>query len=179
MRIITGEYKGRRLEAPKTYDVRPTSDKVKEAIFDMLIPYYKDDFVCLDLFAGTGNLGLEALSRGASKCYFSDSSRESLKLIRTNIKICEAEEYSVILSGDFRNNINRVSDKVDVIFLDPPYASQFYLDALSEIKKAGILNEGGCIVCEHSDRDPLPDEYEGFVKVKDRRYGNIGVSIYE
>ena len=179
MRIITGEFKGRRLLTPKSYDVRPTTDKVKEAIFDMLYQYIKADFVCLDLFAGTGNLGLEAISRGAKTCYFSDSSRESIKLIKENIKICGAEEYSVILSGDYRQNLERIHDKVDIILIDPPYASDFYLDALSEISKADILNKDGCIVCEHSDRDELPDEFAGFTKVKDKRYGSIGVTIYE
>lgn len=179
MRIITGDFKGRRLVTPKTYDVRPTTDKVKEAIFDILIPYIKPDFVCVDLFAGTGNLGLEAISRGARTCYFSDSSRSSVKLIKENIKICGAEDYSVILSGDYRQNIGRIHDKVDIILMDPPYDADFYLDALSEIAKAEILNKGGCIVCEHSDRDELPDNYAGFTKVKDKRYGSIGVTVYE
>ncbi len=179
MRIITGEFKGRRLMTPKTYDVRPTTDKVKEAIFDILIPYIKQDFICVDLFAGTGNLGLEAISRGAKTCYFSDSSRASARLVKENIKICGAEDYSVILLGDYRQNIVRIHNKVDIILIDPPYESDFYLDALEEIAKAGILNVGGCIVCEHSDRDDLPESYAGFTKVKDKRYGSIGVTIYE
>ncbi len=179
MRIITGSFKGRRLNTPKTYNVRPTTDKVKEAIFDILIPYFKDDLVCLDLFAGTGNLGLEAISRGAKKCYFSDNARDSLRLIKDNIKICNSEEYSVILAGDFRQNISKIHDSVDIVFLDPPYASNFYLDAMSELVKANILAKGACVVCEHSDRDELPEEYAGLKRVKNKNYGSIGVSVYE
>jgi len=179
MRIITGEYRGRRLVTPKTYDIRPTSDKVKEAVFSMLIPYLDEESVCLDLFSGTGNLGLEALSRGAKRVYFSDSSRDSIKLIKENIKICGAEEYSILLSGDFKSNLARIKEKLDIIFLDPPYASEYYMTALQLIREYDLLNEGGCIICEHSDRDPLPEEAFGFSMVKDKNYGQIGVSIYE
>ena len=179
MRIITGDYRGHRLVSPKTYDIRPTSDKVKEAVFSMLIPYLNEDSVCLDLFAGTGNLGLEALSRGARRVYFSDSSRDSIKLIKENIKICGAEEYSILLSGDFKSNIMRIREKLDIIFLDPPYASEYYLTALQLTREQDLLNDGGCIICEHSDRDPLPDEAFGFTMVKNKNYGQIGVSIYE
>ncbi len=179
MRIITGEYRGRRLVTPKTYDIRPTSDKVKEAVFSMLIPYLNDESVCLDLFAGTGNLGLEALSRGAKRVYFSDSSRDSIKLIKENIKICGAEDEAIILSGDFKSNIRRIKEKLDIIFLDPPYASDYYLTALQIISEAGVLSENGCIVCEHADRDEMPEEAFGFKMVKDKSYGQIGVSIYE
>ena len=92
MRIITGSLKGRRLKSPKTNDVRPTSDKVKEAMFDMLYPYIQDEFVCMDVFAGSGNLGLEAISRGAKRVYFSDSSRDSLSLVKENVKYCGVED---------------------------------------------------------------------------------------
>ncbi len=179
MRIISGEYRGRRLISPATYDIRPTSDKVKEAVFNLLIPYISEGFAALDLFSGTGSLGLEAVSRGAARVYFSDSSRESIKIIKENIKLCAAEEHSVILSGDYRSNIRRIHDRLDIVFIDPPYAGDFYIPALREIKVAGILKEGGCIVCEHSAREALPDEAEGFRLVKCRRYGQTGVSIYE
>jgi len=179
MRIITGEFRGRRLQSPATNDVRPTSDKVKESVFNLLMPYLNENCICMDLFAGSGNLGLEALSRGAKLCYFSDSSRDSIRLIKENIKICKVEGRSVLLSGDFRSNIGRVHEKLDIIFMDPPYKSDFYLSALDAIRAADILNEGGCIVCEHAEKDSLPDEYSGFRKVKEKRYGSIGVCIYE
>lgn len=179
MRIIAGEHRGKRLLSPKTYDIRPTSDKVKEAVFDLIIPYMIEDFTALDLFAGTGALGLEALSRGASRVYFSDSSRESMKIIRENIKLCRSEESSVLLAGDYSSNINKINDKIDIIFIDPPYAGELYMPALRAIRASGILKKGGCIVLEHTDKEDLPEELEGFVKIKHRRYGQTGVTIYE
>lgn len=98
MRIITGEYKGRKLETPRGDDIRPTTDKVKEAIFNLLM-HDVYDAVCVDLFTGTGNLGLEALSRGARRCYFCDNARDSLNLAKTNIKKCQASEKAIVLAG--------------------------------------------------------------------------------
>ena len=100
MRIIAGEYKGRRITAPEDTSVRPTTGKVKEAIFAMLMNDIYDA-VTVDLFAGTGNLGLEALSRGARKCYFGDNSRDSLRLIKENIAHCRAEDKSVVIAGSY------------------------------------------------------------------------------
>lgn len=179
MRIITGSLKGRRLKSPKTNDVRPTSDKVKEAMFDMLYPYIQDEFVCMDVFAGSGNLGLEAISRGASKVYFSDSSRDSLALVKENVRYCGVEERAVYLSGDFKSNISRVHEKVDIYFLDPPYADKMIPDAIKAIVSSGNLQAGGIVVCEHSQKDVLPDEMCGLTAVKQRRYGAIGVTIYQ
>ena len=179
MRIITGTLRGRKLKSPKTYDVRPTSDKVKEAVFDMLQPYMTDGFICMDVFAGSGNLGLEAISRGAKTVYFSDNSRESLALVRENVKICGAENNSVLLSGDFKSNIARVHDKVDIFFIDPPYADRMTLPAINAIDACGNLKSGGVIVCEHSAKDVLPDEYLDYVAIKQRKYGAISVTIYQ
>ena len=179
MRIIAGSLKGRKLRTPKNSDVRPTTDKVREAVFSMLIPYISEGFVAIDLFSGSGAMGLEAVSRGASRVYFSDSSRESLALTRENVNICGAQDKAVLLSGDFRSNLRRVREQADVIFLDPPYAEGYILPALDCIMDCGCLAEGGVAVCEHSYRDGLPEEYEGFTLIKDRRYGSIGVSIYQ
>ena len=179
MRIIAGELRDRWLVSPKTYDVRPTCDKVKEAVFSMLIPYMTEDFVAVDLFTGSGNLGLEAISRGASTVYFSDSSRDSLALAKQNIRLCGVEERAILLAGDYRHNIRRISQKVDIYFLDPPYADGHILPALDAIRDAGNLRTGGVVVCEHSHKDQLPEEIEGYIMVKSRRYGAIGVTIYE
>ena len=101
MRIITGKYRGRKLETPFGNEIRPTSDKVKESIFNILMCDI-EDAVCVDLFAGTGNLGLEALSRGASKCWFCDNERNSIDIIKRNIKYCKADNESIVLTGDYR-----------------------------------------------------------------------------
>ena len=106
MRIITGEFKGRRLEMPVGYDVRPTTEKVKEALFSMIAGNVYDA-VCVDLFSGTGNLGLEAISRGAEKCYFADNSRTSIDITKRNIAMCKAEDRSVVIAGDFERALNQ------------------------------------------------------------------------
>lgn len=177
MRIIAGDYKGRRLESPLDNKIRPTTDKVKEALFSIISPYIMDS-VCLDLFAGTGNLGLEALSRGAAKCYFSDNSRPSLSLINQNIQKCKAQEYSVVLPGDYTRNIARISEQVDIIFLDPPYGDGLYENCFKLIAENQLLAEDGIIVAEHNVEVNLPNEIEGFTKIKERKYGSIIISIY-
>ena len=179
MRIIAGLLRGRKLISPKGTDVRPTSDKVKEAVFSMLLPYMDEDFVAMDVFTGSGNLGLEAISRGAKTVYFSDSSRESLKLAKENVKLCGVEDNAVLLLGDFKANIRRVHDKVKIFLVDPPYADGQIPEVLRAINDAGNLAEGGVVVCEHAYKDHMPEELCGFHMVKDRRYGAIGVTMYE
>ncbi len=179
MRIITGTLGGRKLISPKTRDIRPTSDKVKEAVFSMLLPYMSEGFTAVDLFCGTGSMGLEAISRGAKTVYFSDVSRESLSLAKQNIRLCGVEDKAVLLAGDFRQNLRRIRQKADVIFLDPPYADGYILPALEIIADEGLLKEGGVCVCEHSHKEKLPEEVFGFTAVRDRKYGAIGVTIYE
>ena len=179
MRIIAGELKGRRLLSPKGSDVRPTSDKVKEAVFSMLLPYMEGDFACMDVFAGSGNLGLEAISRGAEKVFFSDSSRESLALARENAKLCGVQDRCVFLSGDFRANIRRVKEDVRIFFADPPYADKVLPEVLQAIDEAGNCQSGGIVVCEHRHKDQLPEALHGFSCIKSRRYGATGITIYE
>ncbi len=145
----------------------------------MLYPYISEGFVCMDVFAGSGNMGIEAISRGARTVYFSDSSRESLALIRENINICGVSENSVLLSGDFKSNIARVHDRVDFYFLDPPYVDKFIGEAIRAIKASGNLKENGIIICEHSSKEDLPDEYLGFTAIKKRRYGATNVTMYQ
>lgn len=177
MRIITGDYRGRKLETPVGYDVRPTTDKVKEAVFNILMNDIWDS-VCVDLFAGTGNLGLEALSRGAKKCYFCDNSRESLNLIKTNIDKCGAQNQSVVLAGDYAKALTRIREQADIFFLDPPYQAGLYEKCLEMIEALDLLTEEGIIIAEHGVRDQVPDQIGRLAKVKERRYGKILVSIY-
>ena len=171
--------KGRRLKSPRTDEVRPTSDKVKEAVFSMLLPWMQHEPVCMDVFAGSGNLGLEAISRGASKVYFSDISRESLALCRENATLCGVQDRCVFLSGDFRANIRRVKEAVDIFFLDPPYADRSVAEALQAIEEAENSRAGTLAVCEHHRRDELPEELAGFHKIRERRYGATSITIYE
>lgn len=177
MRIIAGDYKGRVLCSPGDRRVRPTSDKVKEALFS-IIGYKIIDSVCMDLFAGTGNLGLEALSRGAKKCYFADHSGESIKIIKENIKICRGEDYSVVIHGDYKKVLSNVSEKMDIIFLDPPYEKDMFEDIMIHIRENDILSEKGFLVCEHSNDVAMPEEISGYCKTKERRYGKVVLSFY-
>jgi len=177
MRIIAGEYKGRRLTPPADRSVRPTTDKVKEALFSILADRIWGSRV-LDLFSGTGNLGIEALSRGAELCVFGDHSRESLKLIRSNIAHCKAEDGARIAAGDYKKTLMNLGEEFDVILLDPPYGKGYLEECFSLIREYGVLAEDGIIVAEHRKEEELPEEFFGFRKIKERRYGVILLSIY-
>ncbi len=177
MRIIAGDYKGRKLQTPSDYTIRPTSDKVKEALFSILADRIYGSRV-LDLFSGTGNLGLEALSRGAELCVFGDSSRDSLRLIKSNIAHCRAEEGAVVVPGDYRKTLMNTSETFDIILLDPPYDRGMLKPCFEIIRERELLNEGGVIVAEHRKEEVLEEEICGFSKVKERRYGIIVLSIY-
>lgn len=177
MRIIAGEYKGRRLASPQDYSIRPTTDKVKEALFSILADRIYGRRV-LDLFAGTGNLGIEALSRGAEICVFADSSRESLRLIRENIAHCKAEDGAQIEVGDYRKVLGKQSEPFDVILLDPPYDKGLLDDCLRLIAENHLLTDDGVIVAEHRKEESMPQELYGFKKEKERKYGIVVLSIY-
>ncbi len=166
------------MKSPPDYSIRPTSDKVKEAVFSIILPYFKPKTVVMDVFAGSGNLGLEALSRGAVKAYFSDSERDSVRLVRENVAICRAQDKAVILNADFRSAISRVSEKIDFYFLDPPYADGYLLEALDTILDSGSLAADGMIVCEHDRHEELPEEYRDLECFRSRRYGKTGLTIY-
>ncbi|MFV0516834.1 MAG: 16S rRNA (guanine(966)-N(2))-methyltransferase RsmD [Aminipila sp.] len=177
MRIIAGDLKGRRLATPIGDKVRPTSDKVKEAIFSMISDTYYDEVV-IDLFAGTGNLGIEAISRGAKHCYFGDKSKESLSLIRENINTCKVQDQATILAGDFETVLKRIPQKAQIIFLDPPYKDNLMVNCIELIDQLDLLTEEGYIIAEHSLDEKLPEQIGKFEMIKEKRYGKIAVSIY-
>ncbi len=177
MRIISGLHRGRKLITPKNQRVRPTGDKVKEAIFSSIRGAYEEKTVC-DLFAGTGNLGLEALSRGSRFCYFGDFHKESIGLIEENIRLCREEERSRVIKGDFRAVLDEIQEPVDLFFLDPPYGKKLPQLAMEAIASKGLLAEQGMIVAEHDKKDILEQTVAGFSKVKEKNYGIVVVSIY-
>jgi len=176
MRVIAGDYKGRKLQPPADNSVRPTTDKVKEALFSILTERIWGSRV-LDLFSGTGNLGIEALSRGAAECIFGDNSRDSLRLIKNNIAHCKAEGARVI-PGDFKKILMNLDGQFDIILLDPPYGQGFLEPCFELIRQQDLLAEGGVIVAEHRREEQMSDEFYGFQKVKERKYGVIMLSIY-
>lgn len=177
MRIIAGDFKGRRLLAPRDGRIRPTADKVKESIFSMIAAYLEDAAV-IDLFSGTGNLGLEALSRGAKRCFFGDKSRESLELTRKNITLCRQEGRTVTILGDYEYVLRKVPEKADIIFLDPPYKQGLIQECLRHISRLSLLSGEGIIVAEHETDEPLEDRISGFIKIKEKTYGTTEISIY-
>lgn len=177
MRIIAGDFKGRRLFTPKDSKIRPTTDKVKESIFNMIAACL-EDAVVIDLFSGTGNLGLEALSRGASRCYFGDKSRESMELIRQNIAYCRQEDRAVTILGDYEYILRKIPETADIIFLDPPYKKGLISNCTELIAELSLLSENGIIVAEHGTKEPLEDQMANLIKLKEKTYGTITVSVY-
>ncbi|MEG0291433.1 MAG: 16S rRNA (guanine(966)-N(2))-methyltransferase RsmD [Anaerovoracaceae bacterium] len=177
MRIIAGDFKGRKLESPLDKKVRPTTDKVKEAMFSILMNDTYDRVFC-DLFAGTGNLGLEALSRGAKFCYFGDSANESIRIIKSNVTYCKANDLAKIIHGDYTRILGNIGEKVDIFLVDPPYNKGLISLVLEKIEELDLLAEDGKIVVEHPKEDVLPDEIGKFKKTKEKKYGRVVLSIY-
>ena len=141
MRVISGKARGLKLNTPKNEDVRPTTDRVKESLFNMINSYIMESEV-LDLFAGTGSLGIECLSRGAKSCTFVDISKESIDIVKSNIKKARVESESIILNLDFKTAIDKLklqNSKFDIIFMDPPYYKNMFIEALQIISKCPLV----------------------------------------
>ena len=177
MRIIAGELKGRRLMTPQDNRVRPTTDKVKEAVFSMVQSYLPDGVV-IDCFAGTGSLGLEAVSRGARHVYFIDKDKASIRLVKENVAYCGVGDRATILWADYERALGKVDQQADVIFLDPPYDAGIIEDVIGCIIEKDRLAEDGIIVCEHSFYDSMPEEISGLTVLKSKKYGKIGITVY-
>lgn len=175
MRVITGIARGRKLTEPSNNDVRPTTDQVKEAMFNILQGDVEGRS-CLDLFAGTGQLGIEALSRGAASCVFVDEAAASVRLIKANLEKTGLSGGKVIM-GDAIKFLES-SGKFDLIILDPPYASGFCEKAMKAITKFDKLNAGGIIICETAaDREPGQFD-EPYRKLRSYRYGKVRLTTY-
>lgn len=176
MKITSGEYKYRNIEVPR--GIRPTTEKVREAIFSMIREWIPGAVV-IDLFAGSGAIGLEALSRGAERCYFCESSRQNSKILIGNIENCRAGEKSVVLNSDFRAALARIRDKADIVIMDPPYEqTEYYPEAMQILQDNGILDEGSIVVVEHLYDNKLSDTYEKLTRIKEKKYGTIGVDVF-
>jgi 16S rRNA (guanine966-N2)-methyltransferase len=180
MRVVSGKFKGKALKAVPGNSTRPTTDKVKEAIFNMIGPYF-DGGLGLDLFAGSGGLGIEALSRGIDKVIFVDRDGKAIQTINENLRQCSIDDQAEV----YRNDANRALKAIikreltfDYIFLDPPYAKQQLKELLEMIDKHRLLNTLGVIVCEHSTDVKMPAQVAGLTKIKQETYGIITVSIY-
>ena len=154
VRVISGFLKGREIAAPKGLHTRPTLAKVKEAMFGM-IQFDVEGAVVLDLFSGSGGLGIEALSRGAKKAFFCDSDRNAVSVVRENVRKLGLEDSSDIRYGDSISTLGSLRGSVfDIVLLDPPYASDLESRALSELDSLGLLSDGAIVLCEHSKDNP-------------------------
>lgn len=181
MRVISGSRKGKSLKSVPGSQTRPTTDKVKEAIFNMIGPYFTGG-IGLDLFAGSGGLGLEGLSRGLEKVIFVDRDLLAYQTVKANIKICGYEDQSEVYRNDSERALKAVMKRnisFDVIFLDPPYKKQKLIDLLQVMSQAKMLSENGSIVCEHSSDLELPKSVGDFTMIKTAKYGIIGLSIFQ
>ena len=179
MRVISGKYKRMELKGFNIDGIRPTMDKVKEAIFGM-IQGYVDESVCLDLFAGTGSLGIEALSNDAKHVYFNDEMKDAINIIKTNIDKTN-DKNSTIIHSDYTSTIKKFNEnsiKFDIIFIDPSYGKIKIKTVIDKIIKFDILNEGGIIVCEY-ENETLDEEYDYLKLIKYRKYGKTYISIYK
>lgn len=180
MRIISGKVRGLKLNAPKNDDVRPTTDRVKESLFNIINGHMIDSNV-LDLFAGTGSLGIECLSRGASKCVFVDINKSSLDIVKSNIKKARLETESEVMNLDCKTAIDKLkirNEKFDLIFMDPPYYEKLFVSSLQKISDSKILSEDGLVVVEHDTVEKIPDSVGELRKEKSRKYGNTTLTFY-
>ena len=185
MRIITGSAKGKKLVSLEGEATRPTSERIKEAIFSS-IQFDVEDRRVLDLFAGSGQMGLEALSRGASKATFIDLSREAMEIVKQNARITGFFEVSHFLVSDWRNYIRKASgrEQYDLVFIDPPYAMECCADAANYLAEKELIIPGAIVVLESGEEEILPedDRLSGYRVIKSTHYGKktfVNILFYE
>ena len=177
MRVITGTARGRKLKELSGLETRPTTDKVKESLFN-IIQFDIEGRRVLDLFGGTGQLGIECLSRGAASCTFVDIRKEAAALIRENVALCGFQDRSRVVQGDYLAFLTGCREKFDLVFLDPPYGAGMLEKALEAIAKIDIMTENGIIVCESAAESALPELAAPYAKGRDYRYGKIKITLY-
>ena len=177
MRVISGVARGRRLREPAGFDIRPTSGMVKESVFN-IIQFDIEGRRVLDLFAGTGQLGIEALSRGAKSVVFVDSSMHAVKLIRENLKLCGFMDLAAVYARDALKYLER-DEKFDIILSDPPYDPQIMGKTLMKIMEFDKLNTNGIIICETNVDSPTPDASPPYFLLKEYVYGSAKIVRYE
>lgn len=177
MRVITGKARGVALKTPEGLVTRPTTDRVKEAMFS-IIQFDIPGARVLDLFGGTGQLGIEALSRGAKSAVFVDAGEPACRLIRENLKRTRLENDARVVRADYLAYLSKCRETYDIVFLDPPYAEVFLENALKKLTEIDILQTGAIIVAERPVGKELPWDFPGFTRSKDYKYGNILLTLY-
>lgn len=175
MRVITGIARGRKLETLSGDDVRPTTDKVKEAIFS-IIQFQIEGRKFLDLFAGSGQMGIEALSRGAESAVFVDKSKQAYNVVLRNLNNTKLSDNAKVINMDSISYLYQCNIKFDIAFLDPPYSVGTLQQALEKV--VDIMNVGGLVICESPYEEKLPEQIGGFKVKKHYKYGKIKITIY-
>ncbi len=180
MRIISGTYKGRRLYGPRGMDLRPTSDRLKETLFNILSPIVRGS-VALDVFAGTGAIGLEALSRGAREVVFVEEDRQGCTLIRRNLELCGISKGFRLIQRDAFTALRQLSREgfaADILFLDPPYEWQPYADLIDTIARLGLARAEAPVIFEHRRSAGPPEAGPGYRRTRIVRQGDHSLSFY-
>lgn len=175
MRVITGSARGRRLITLDGDDVRPTTEKVKEALFS-IIQFEIEGRRVLDLFAGSGQLGIEALSRGAKNAVFVDLSKKSAEVVKKNLESTGFEKSAVVLNTDSISFLRTRAEKYDIAFLDPPYRTGLLKQALDNIER--VMSDSGVIIAECPCDEEFPEYAGSFLKTKEYKYGKIKLALY-
>ena len=176
LRVISGSARGKKLLSAEGLDVRPTLDRVKESVFNM-IAFDVPDASVLDLFSGSGALGIEALSRGAKNAVFIDIFSESVAITKKNLEATHMTDSATVINSDSIVFLNKCCEKFDIIFIDPPYESDLYEKSLKAIKENSVLSEDGFIVLEYDTNTTPPFELCGFEILKEKKYGRVKILI--
>lgn len=180
LRVISGEAKGRRLKTPGGDDIRPTSDRTKETLFQ-IIGHEVLDARVLDLFAGTGNLGIEALSRGARQVLFVDAAKGAVAIIRENLSLVNFDHRAEVWQEDIFSaltRLKRIGKRFDLVFSDPPYSRQLAERPLHLLAHGGLVDENGLVIVEHHRRDQLPHHVATLRMSDERRFGDTVVTFF-
>ena len=176
MRVITGTARGTNLKAPDGLLTRPTADRVKQALFNII--QYEIAGDVLDLFAGSGQLGIEALSRGANRAVFVDERADALAIVRENLRRTHLAEKAEVVRADYLSYLAGCRKRFRLIFLDPPYAEKYLENAIKRISEIDILAEGGIIVSERPAEKQFDDVFPGLMRSKDYIYGKTAVALF-
>lgn len=177
MRVITGSARGRRLRELEGQETRPTTDRVKESMFNIL-QFDIEGSRVLDLFAGTGQLGIEALSRGAATAVFVEQRRDAVALVRENLKLTGLSDRARVVGGEALAYLASAGGQFDIVFLDPPYAAKLWKPALEAVSRFDILSDHGIIICESPQDETLPDAVGSCRLHRTYRYGRIKLTTY-
>ena len=182
MRVIAGSARGTRLTSPRGTHTRPTADRVRESLFSIIQSrFVLDDARILDICAGTGSLGIESLSRGAAFCCFIENDRNALSALKKNISTVRYDSRADLLELDVFKALNMLAarrDQFDIVFFDPPYSSNLYVQVSETLSNRSLLKEGGLLVTESDVRNPLPDQVGKFAKSDSRIYGDTVLDFY-